>query len=307
MQDWEPVPTGDVPVFHYTDALGLLGILESGTLWAHEAAGLNDTAEVVYGWDYIGAWLAERKPTRAVDWVISVAKNHRPGTSNPTEVFVLSASRVSDDANQWRLYGDNGRGYAVELNPREGLVVASHKFERDRESWMKIADVSQWVDIAYDDRVRDKMLRSLLAFARPLGPRANRDAWLSRWDADDPFDVARALGRAANTMKAPGFAGEQESRVFATLKSGEGHVSFRAGRFGVTRYVALTSAAPKPTGGISSRDSTVDLDKQWRVPIRSVTLGPAHNAELAAPAVRALLARHGYTDVAVKPSQVTLR
>src|SRR5664279_4177638 len=100
-------------VFHYTSAQGLLGIVPSGTVWASEASSLNDLAEVRQGWEAISRLLVSREDSEARQLLISLATHPLDA---PHEVFVLSASTAGDDANQWRLYADGGRGYALELD-----------------------------------------------------------------------------------------------------------------------------------------------------------------------------------------------
>ncbi len=51
------------PVFHYTTPTGLLNILERKELWATEAAGMNDVAEVRQGWAFIRDWMTDQDPT----------------------------------------------------------------------------------------------------------------------------------------------------------------------------------------------------------------------------------------------------
>ena len=41
------------PLFHYTGAAAIRGILQSGRLWASGAQYMNDWMEVVYGYDII--------------------------------------------------------------------------------------------------------------------------------------------------------------------------------------------------------------------------------------------------------------
>ena len=54
------------PVYHYTSAVGLLGIVENHELWATEAIGMNDMAEVHQGWDFIRGWVAKQDPDDGV-------------------------------------------------------------------------------------------------------------------------------------------------------------------------------------------------------------------------------------------------
>jgi hypothetical protein len=53
------VPESETPdrLYHYTDARGLLGILESRKLWASDVRLLNDARELDYAADLVRRWL----------------------------------------------------------------------------------------------------------------------------------------------------------------------------------------------------------------------------------------------------------
>lgn len=47
-------------IFPYTSAGGFLGLLNGNALWATEAFGLNDLAELRHVWAFIREWLGEQ-------------------------------------------------------------------------------------------------------------------------------------------------------------------------------------------------------------------------------------------------------
>src|SRR4051812_46887785 len=108
--------------FHYTSSAGLLGSLENKSIRASAASSLNDLGEVRQGWALIRRLLAELPESDAVDLLKRFADE--PMRSEH-EVFVLSASTRGDDANQWRLYADDGHGYAIELDASVPLAAVS--------------------------------------------------------------------------------------------------------------------------------------------------------------------------------------
>jgi hypothetical protein len=110
------------PLYHYTDAGGLKGIVENQEIWFTSALHLNDPSEINYGIEAArqelqtviakggGDFLQEF--CRHIEFLIT---HDRPDVFG---FFVASFSRVGDELGQWRGYGDNGRGFAVGLNPR---------------------------------------------------------------------------------------------------------------------------------------------------------------------------------------------
>lgn len=301
-------------VFHYTSGAGLLGMLQSGAMWATEASGLNDTAEILQGWDAVGDWLDAQPRTPAIEELKYLASlKSLVGPLRADLSFVLAASANGDDANQWRLYGDNGRGYAVELDTSEPLVVTTSQQRlpgppivglEDMAAPQDTAHVSDWDTVSYTTVEIDLKMRSLVQWAEesnltPAVTTPVRGADTARMILTD------ALAQAAATIKGAGFAGERELRVVVTFDFEDRHVEYHAGQFGVVRHALLTGSDghadsdivfPAPGGTLPVR----------RLPIRSVRLGPAHNARLGSPAVVSLLDRHGYS-APVLESAVALR
>jgi hypothetical protein len=134
-------------LYHYTTAQGLEGILETRSLWAHDAAFMNDWKEIQYGADPLIArmteYLAEHPPDpdkpiakefqqnvrlvimkSALDalknFTLSDRQFHPAYMDEATYVACLSEEH--DDLGQWRAYGR--RGYAVGLT-KDGLEKAA--------------------------------------------------------------------------------------------------------------------------------------------------------------------------------------
>ena len=98
--------------------------LESHSLWATEAFGLNDVSELRRGWRFVKEWLA----SQAADEVIEEMQQHVEGDTDRymgVEAFRCCASTLPDDASQWRLYADDARGYSVSIDPMVDLGVAA--------------------------------------------------------------------------------------------------------------------------------------------------------------------------------------
>lgn len=176
------------PVYHYTSPAGLLGLVEHHELWASEAAAMNDVAEVRQGWRFIRDWVSRQKGGRRTRGVLELIASHAEmseadesplgylGTS-PEGIYICCASTRVDDANQWRLYGAEGRGYAVELNPlvnlratvsgeRPPAVVDSYVDDEGRAHSFVLpsdtVDVSPWLHVLYADEEKSEALAGLV-------------------------------------------------------------------------------------------------------------------------------------------------
>jgi len=304
------------PVFHYTTSAGLLGMVESGKIRASEASSLNDLAEVRQGWAAIQRVLASMPEDETQQLLLSHAKRPLNGTH---EVFVLSASTAADDANQWRLYADGGRGYVMELDSsvrltalsdfpaRERPKVEPGKVKFDLSFIAEVALVTPWLHVIYeDDDVRD----ALTELSNLVDAERN---YLKTISTEDDYDAGRsrvrdesysALATLANLIKSPGFLGENEVRVVATFVYNGDQISYRPGVNGIVGYATLTGA---PDG----HDSRLLRPKDGAplptfLPLKSVGTGPLL-AEEHGNTLRAFLDRNGAKKTKVTHSALPLR
>ena len=315
---WPGRKTDRPSVFHYTSAAGLLGMIEHGELWASEAGGLNDYSEISAGRDFIReAWPAERDrfesrydPDSAtlLDQMIMQLGSDWWSTG-PDGVFVLCASTVDDDANQWRLYADNGRGFSVELDTQPGyeLIPSDLKPQTPYIEALKNrggpVEVSPWRSVLYDPTQRKSALHEVLD---RIGQRTLKmlESTLEQQIAglEQVGSAAQDLDTLCQLIKSPGFAGENEARTVVSFRSAslaDDYVFYRATSTGIVRTIHL-----RQTGQPESPASRTDAPL---LPIKRIIMGPAQRHDLGAPALRALLARHGYENVPVEASQASLR
>jgi len=99
--------------------------------------------------------------------------------------------------------------------------------------------------------------------------------------------VAGALLAVAALLKPPGYRGEVEARVVATLVSRTVHTEFRPARYGLVQHATLAESVTSP-------GTAIKHDGEWRLPIRSVRLGPHAAFDLSRDTVKDFLYRSGY-------------
>lgn len=305
-------------VYHYTSPEGLLGILGGDCLWASEATSLNDLTEVRYGWQIVDSWIRDQSPSEAVD-VIQDAASRFGGRDKDAfthrDVFVLSASRDRDDANQWRLYGADRKGYALGLDASVPLAAVSRKnFEPENRLGVgfyirHIVRVSPWLGVLYGVDPVNAALEELLDSAdAAFEDVANTDFGA---DPDEPSkavqdlkdDIRTAAATIAALAKPSGFRGENEVRIVVTCAFGATHYRYRASEHGIVPYVTL---AARPSDLREPRVIEPAEKEVESLPIKSVTLGPGLREENAR-ATNGVLIRHGHTGVQVSRSHVPLR
>ncbi|TLG79021.1 DUF2971 domain-containing protein [Methylocystis sp. B8] len=110
-------------IYHYTNDVGLRGILETGNIWLTDIFNLNDPSELSYGFSHVVKILNSKAvdgppPSKLFAQQIE-ALLVQGGIQAAAHYFVSSFSSTGDDLGQWRAYADNGRGYALGFDAKE--------------------------------------------------------------------------------------------------------------------------------------------------------------------------------------------
>jgi len=103
-------------LYHYTDASGLKGIIDNQEIWFTDYRYLNDPSELTHGMNLAKALIAKgAKGDTASGFFYRMLGDLFSLTifSNALEFFIASFSRDRDELGQWRVYADNGRGFAI--------------------------------------------------------------------------------------------------------------------------------------------------------------------------------------------------
>lgn len=315
---WPGPGSAPATVSHYTSAAGFLGMIETGHLWATEATGLNDHSEIIEGQRFVYAqWIAKRHVLEGLvdaDFVELVEGSFTHLAPEMAKAlhrgvpYVLCASSEADDANQWRLYADGGRGFSVDLDTSFDLALCpapAAKVDTDELPGLgHLGLVKSWSPVLYEQFDReaafDKLIEWLAATARVFAQKAREDL---RYATSILFQASAAADTLCSLIKTRGFIGEHESRIVVDmLEEADAWIKFRSAQTGIVRTVHLRNASrASAPAELSNRSEIAPL------PIVRVLVGPQQDYELVAPTVRALLSRYGYRDVKVERSQASLR
>ena len=294
--DGPPFPErAQAQAWHYTDAGGLLGILQANRLWASSPQVLNDDSEVLYGVTIVREALENLIASgslpkdywaylrRVVDesWVESIQAS----------IFIASASRSGDLLNQWRGYA-NADGFALgfELAGSWGTrgVVGPDGLET-----LRTPIVPGWYGVIYDREKQLKQARNSLLIATGQPPGVS-DLWLKsprEWVTAIP-QTRMLLSVAPVTMKHPAFRDEREVRYVGGAT--DGTVMFRAAGGRVIPYTPV---------GLLSGSAKTNRSADEVFPLKSIVCGPGCRPGTV-DVVRRALSSFGYTDVDVSTSAV---
>jgi hypothetical protein len=268
-------------LYHYTSGAGLIGILETRSIWATDIRFLNDTREFQVALDLVASALDRRRSIRsspfmsALHQVLGAALE----TASRTELYVSSLSEQGDQLSQWRGYCPTGNGYAIGVTP---ITLIPPDSDQTRFLVACIYDKSE------HEKLVDTMIDDVLTFADTF------------WTGPDTSDrtlresfklfqrVASLLGPA---LKDPTFSEEAEWRLVSVASSfPPAHPSFRPGRSTLIPYFA------HPLGD----DDGVPL-------LDEIVVGPTPYPDLAKHSVEGLLRRHGISRPSVRTSTIPFR
>lgn len=293
---------GDTPstLFHYTDAGGLLGILDSQRLWATHAFYLNDATEISHTHGLVEEIYhdlieqddpydkAESGRNFALwtyrDFLHRLSYKTMRVKPNP-DVYVVCFCRKDDLLSQWRGYGNRGSGYAIGFDTKR-LVHPSCTFTL-REVLYSVEKQKQILNKILD-AVRTSLLNNLtegMSFESA-----------SSVAEDHAVIFEDEVARYATFFKHETFQEEQEWRLIysPTENAPSNQIKFRSGRFGLIPYteIGLPNGVSDDPGGM--------------LPVASVRIGPTTQPMLESKALEMLVGGM-YPNLEILYSAIPLR
>lgn len=279
----------ETPLYHYTTNAAVLGILESGAMWATEIRYLNDASELVNAFKTIG-WAAWERRKSCTGEVASLLRDFEgwcdsAGTTDRT-VFVLSLTREGDLLSQWRAYaGPDGQGACLAFDAQQLKALGAAKGFRLGRC---IYDPAEQRALA--QAVVDHLLAKFPNFDWESNKPAGHESVRFYPLFDSLYTEVMSL---AALMKHSAFREEAEWRFVSPVAS-SAHVDdlkFRAGRSCVVPYVEFC---------LRATDGRLSV-------LKGANVGPCQNSNLAMASLHMLFSRHVKTDFTLRGLQVPLR
>ena len=195
-------------IYHYTTASGLLGILQSQTIYATEVSYLNNSQEIKYGVDLALSELTKfSEESNAEDkreFLTVVLQTLQ--TFSKHEIFVSCFCEDGDLLSQWKGYSDFGAGFSIGL---------------DIEKYSNSPRMLSNAPIRIKKVVYDAELQKRILWDQFIATMGVFDDWMERYPTDkNTILTAAAVGLTEYIklqlvrFKAPAFSEEQEWRVF---------------------------------------------------------------------------------------------
>jgi len=280
------------PLFHYTDAAGFQGVIESKELWATHFEYLNDRSELRLG-EKIVAEEAEaivrelpEKSARRLILENFLALHPTTRLTQVGSIYLASLSEHGDLLSQWRAYGSDGSGYSISVssmpNPGPdtpeapaGLILMKCEYDSS----------------AFRVRARTILLEVAAGFEKFFTS--------ARSDGNEKLvhNVAlsicfRRIAAEVPRLKHSAFREEAEWRLVAVTSEDHDRevVRYRSGRGGLTPYVAIPIADPgKP------------------INLAQVVIGPSHDVQRSRRTATMFLRHHGYNPNVLQQSRAPYR
>lgn len=282
-------PDNIPPLYHYTDARGLLGIIENSEMWATHYRYLNDSSELHHGqkvFDEEVAKLIESKEHHGAEVFLRAMANLPNYFDHRSECYIFCFTEKPDLLNQWRDYGTIG-GFSLGF---EGNTLRELLNSNQNGRLFKVHYDEPELRSIYRDIILDFMrewINQLPAYSKQQEVLLNYHTEV----------ISRMVSWTSMFFKHPAFKIEAEWR-FCILAGdawegslGASRECFRSGRFGLTPYLKWPI-----------------LDKSnKRIPFKDLYVGATGDLENAQNALKLLLKRYDYKDIPVIPSNLPVR
>lgn len=230
-------------LYHYTGYPALLGIAQSGELWATDIHYFNDSSELTHAVQIFQAVLtsvatASLYPT---DLVIQLREWLNLRLADGHMLFIACFSEDGNLLSQWRGYTPHGNGVSLGF---DSSFLAACALAQEFRLAQCIYDRDQQL------RVARQSIEALLIYAQASGPASPREAHPSQSYHPRFYSEEINLLSVAALLKNPAFVAEREWRAVSAISPSyvKNPPRYRAGLTTLIPYkpfsVRLTATAP---------------------------------------------------------------
>lgn len=276
---FDEIPAGTPALYHYTDAGGLIGMVEHKKLWLTNIHYLNDDKEFYHAIDLAEEVLKEEYPglfAKSGGVFKSLMETMSP-------IFCFSLSEEEDSLSQWRGYTPNG-GYAISFQEqmlnatikKEGLLIGQCLYNKDEQVKAIIDNV---IGFTPEEYKRASVTRG-------------EDTYLIKRINNLRYYIVQNMMRIAPLLKHSSFKDEKEWRLIKDMSKKGG------GNYESPETMVLTP----DSGSFKIRARRNLLIPYVEVPFNfeaglitnfsQVVVGPTPHKKLAAEACRILLSNN---------------
>jgi hypothetical protein len=275
-------------LWHYTTGPALIGIVDSGSIFATQLSCLNDTTELRYASTLFQEALSVLNSTSSLDatereFIDRAVSYFKEDPENPAQAvahqFVTCFSDERDDLSQWRAYGGGENGYAIGFKAGDLWGCPLSMLARMNYNSILHRELAQ--------RVAIMMVQFLLEGIKKYVP-----IDIAKWSSEF-FDAwERAITMIAPLVKDPAFAKECEFRIIKSFQLEDlAQLKFIQKGSLMSRHLPLQPPMRIPSD-------------PYRLPIAEVMVGPCRHPQISRTSVDTLLRQKGYPTGMVTISQI---
>lgn len=283
-------------LYHYTTPKGLLGIVDTGTMFLSDSAFLNDRSEVEYARGVVASVLrsfpveeSAKGTRRALQNAIAQFSDQSTLSAKEFRFYVACFCENGDLLSQWRAYALPGSGYTLgfRTNALQNLVL-------DRSS-MKGVELRR---VLYEREDQERVIKLAIRTWKDDLPTAIASGEAPREHVLAAFgSLLLVLSALLPQFKHPVFSEEAEWRLICGIYgSSQAHrLSFRQSGSNIIPFIPLDL---RQTGTESGR-----------LPLSQISHAPSPDPELRKRTLTELLLAKGYPagEVPVAGSSIPLR
>lgn len=269
----KPLPDHAPPrLWHYTGGEGMMGIVQSGSIWTTQVACLNDSKEIDYAADlFLGAMHANLSDpnlsSTSRNFVEGIIQTTPRRTALESEFYVACLTEVGDDLSQWRGYAGGEGGFAIGFDVK--MMISS------------VTGMGYLSKVSYDPKYNSNLARRIAAatiaiFENGIAarPGVNPEDWANAFMPDWRWLITH-LGAS---VKHPSFCAEREWRYIRSLVPSDISTMKYRSRGGM-----ITSHIPR--GFLPSSGSGPQV-----LSLSDILIGPSRHADASEISVHRLLA-----------------
>jgi hypothetical protein len=271
------------PLYHYTTPAGLIGIVQSKSLWASGIQYLNDTAEYKHATSVAMDLLRQKLENDRDPWN-DLYRKLLKGESlyqDATALFVGSLSEAKDKLSQWRAYCPNGGGFSVGFAPelmerqaeKQGFKLLKCQYEPIKQSAICAELIENGCTAAEEAQA--------YLGKRPVQPERNEKVDQRVAQIVGIYEgFVLPLMRIAPAIKNQSFEEECEWRIvrgpLSPFDEPDSNILFRPGKYAVIPYLEFA---------LAEKDSMLDVEE--------IIIGPSPDPEQTRKSVEYLLKLRG--------------
>ena len=255
-------------LYHYTTLSGLMSIIKHDQIWITDRDYVNDKLDKNYSKNIIEKQFKEINITNIFDEIYNIFV--------PKKEYVFCMSSENDLIHQWQYYGKND-GYAIGFSTDKLLDEVMNN---------KINYVVG--KILYDEKLQIDFLKKIIEIIMEVKEKfANLGGAYS-----DYFGPEHALSSAYSLMKSKHHECEKEIRI-TLFQNTYGEINpkikenYRPGNGMVIPYY--------------------NFKFKNKLPIKSITIGPSIEQDIAERSLRSFLEKYNYNNVEILKSKIRIR